>query len=168
MGLLRAVFDASPLIAFFQELESPETLVLLRRIGYELLVPQSVFRIEIVRKPSRRILKRLVREGAIVVLDPLRGEEINAFQTRYPALGRGESEAILNGKRFLDDGLEVVCVLDEPPARKVAMRLGLPVAGTIGLIHALQTSGVLARAEARILLARLGSSSFRIDRNLLD
>ena len=165
---MKAVFDASPLIAFFQEIDSPETLLLLRRMDYELFVPQSVFDAEIVKEPSRRLLNRFVTQGAIVLLDPLPIEVVEGFQTRYPALGPGESEAILSAKQLLDEGSEVVCVLDEPPARKIGRRLGLPVVGTIGLIRALEKATLIAGSEARTLLAKLGSSSFRVDRKLLD
>ena len=164
---LKAVFDSSPLIAFFFELKSPETLLLLQRLDYELMVPESVFAMEIVREPTRGVLDHLVQRGDLAVLDPIDPSVIEAFQARYPSLGRGESEAILSAKGFLDMSLEAQCILDESPARRIAGRLGVPVVGTIGLIRALEHATLISTAEARGLLSQLGASTFRVDRKLL-
>ena len=102
-----------------------------------------------------------------MVLDPIAPKEIEAFQARYPSLGKGESEAILAAKHFVDTGSTTRCVLDEPAARKIAGRLGIPVVGTIGLLRTLETAGLVATAEVRKLLLRLGVSLFRVDRKLL-
>ncbi len=164
---MKAVFDSSPLIAFFFELESPETLLLLRRLGFELMVPSAVFELEIVKEPSRHVLDRLVEQGALQVLNSIPQREVEAFQVRYPSMGRGESEAILWAKHLQDQVFESCCVLDEPAARKVAARLGVSVVGTIGLIRKLEDAALITTAEARRLFARLGASSFRADRKLL-
>lgn len=164
---MKAVLDSSPLIAFFFELESPETLILLRQLRYELLVPHSVFALEIVREPTRRVLDRLVQHGDLVVLDPISSSVIEAFQTRYPSLGPGESEAILSTRRLLDASSEAQCVLDDTAARRIAGRLGVPIVGTIGLIRILERAGLISTSETHRLLSQLGASTFRVDRKLL-
>lgn len=164
---MKAVLDASPIIAFFDELEDPETLLLTRRLGYELLVPDYVGRRDIVKEPSVSLLARCITEEKISILGPADREELNRFQRIHPSLGAGESEVIIAVRTFRSAGQDARCVLDERPARRIAQSLGLPVIGTLGLIDALRQADLIDEARRNELAWRLRGSTFRLDERLL-
>jgi len=93
---VKAILDASPIIAFFAEMCEPKILLLLRRLGYELLVPTAVSQHDIVREPSMTILAKSVVSGSISLLPPVAPEMLAAFMNSHPSLGEGESEVILD------------------------------------------------------------------------
>jgi len=164
---VKAILDASPVIAFFAEMREPEILYLLRDLGYELLVPDAVFRLDITREPSRTILAEGVAKGSIALLPPVDRTKLDAFMNRHPSLGAGESEVILAAIEFLSQGEHAVCVIDEKAARRVAEELGLPVRGTLGVLRILEDAGLIAQADLSRLKCRLRASGFRADASLL-
>lgn len=62
-GRLRAILDASAIIAFFEEAMSHRTLLLLRGLGYTLCVPQAV-QDDILREPSAASFRSALGRGA--------------------------------------------------------------------------------------------------------
>lgn len=167
MVWLRAILNASPIIAFFDELRDPAKLLLLRTLGYQLAVPDYVWRKEILKEPSLSVLANCIRDGTISVMLPLDVADAEAFLRRHPALGPGESEVILNALSLLKSREDVICILDEGPARRVAGRLGLRVEGTLGLIARLRENGLIEADEERQLLDNLKASTFRTREDLL-
>ncbi len=162
---MRVILNASPIIAFFEELESPGTLLLLKKLGYDLQVPQAV-RDEIVKEPSASLLSRYMSEGEISCLPSPNPRKVEEFRVSHPALGAGESEVILNALDVRPRE-EVVCVLDEGPPRSVAQALDIPVTGTIGVLNLLRDANLITEAEDRDICQRLLASSFRIGRGVL-
>ncbi len=65
MVRLKAILDASTIIAFFDELQDAAKLLLLRRLDCELLVPDYVYREEILREPSIGVLTKCIHDGSI-------------------------------------------------------------------------------------------------------
>ncbi len=164
-GRLRAILNASPIIAFFEELRSHRTLLLLKHLKYELYVPQAV-RDDIVKEPSAHLLSQCISDGDIVVL-PSQGRDIaREFQLAHPALGTGELEVILHALDLRTE-TEVVCILDDRPARRVARSLDLSIIGTVGILKLLRDSRLTSRAEDSVLRKRLRSSSFRVGGDML-
>lgn len=164
---MRAILDASPIIAFFAEMREPEILLRLRRLGYELLVPDAVSRYDITREPSKTILAQSVASGSISLLPPVDPVLLTAFMNSHPSLGKGESEVILLAIGFRSQGEAALCVIDEKAARRVATNLGLPVKGTLGVLRTLRDSGLLDQEELTRLKGRLLASGFRADASLL-
>jgi len=142
---VKAILDASPIIAFFAEMREPEILFLLQRVGYDLVVPIAVSRHDIVREPSRTILAKSVASGSVSLLPPVAPDMLATFMNSHPSLGEGESEVILHAVEYLSKGEEAVCIIDEKPARRVAADLGLHVKGTLGVLRTLQDSGLIGR-----------------------
>ena len=167
MVQLKAILDASPIIAFFDELEMPDILLLTCRLGYELLVPFHVQRFDIVKEPSKTMLAKCIKDGVISTLPPLDPARVEDFMNAHPSLGAGESEVILHAIDLRTAEIDVVCVLDERTARRAANQLGLPLVGTIGLISALSKANLIDVFKAGQLKNRLEDSKFRIDRRLL-
>ncbi len=160
---MKAVLDASPIIAFFDELASGETLLLVKSLGYDLVVPEAVCVEDIVKEPSKSALDRCLSEGSIVRLGPVKYARVEQFQLSHPGLGRGESEVLLAAVDILASEGSVLCVIDEGPARKMAARMGLPLTGTIGLVNRLAAAGLISPAERSLLLGRLQNSDFRAE-----
>ena len=164
---MKAILDASPLIAFFAEMREPEILFLLRRVGYELFVPDAVSRCDITKEPAKAILVQSVASGSISLLPPVAPAILVAFTSAHPSLGEGESEVILLAIEFLSHRQEAVCVIDEKAARRIAEDLGLPVKGTLGVLRTLRDSGLIDQDDLARLRGRLLAAGFRADASLL-
>ncbi len=164
---MKAILDATPIIAFFDELRDPETLLLLRQLGYELLAPEYICQEEILSEPSAGRLRRCIELGQISTLPKFELTQLTRFMNTHPSFGIGESEVILHAVSFRLRGIGVLCVLDEKMARKVAAGLGLPIKGTIGIINLLAASQLITPEAEKVLKGRLLGSSFRMDKKLL-
>ena len=164
---VKAILDASPIIAFFAEMREPHLLLLLKQLGYDLLVPDAVFRLDITKEPSKTILARCVEDRSMSLLPPIEPAKLEAFTNAHPSLGEGESEVILAAVELLSRSEEIVCIIDESPARRVASQLGLPLKGTIGVLHSLRASGLVTDDDLLRLKNKLRASGFRADASLL-
>ncbi|MEE9115530.1 MAG: hypothetical protein V3U09_01375 [Thermoplasmata archaeon] len=164
---MKAILDASTIIAFFDELQDAAKLLLLRGLDCELLVPDYVYREEILREPSIGVLNKCIHDGSISILSPVDSTYVEDFQRQHPALDRGESEVILNALIFQSSGEKVLCVLDEGPGRRVAKKLEIHTKGTLGVIAMLRKADLIDEVERNRLLDKLEASTFRVDKKLL-
>lgn len=163
---MKAILDASPIIAFFDEIDAAPTLLLFHTLGYELAVPDAVCVDDILREPSVNLLDRCLADGSIIRLTPVDPPRVERLQASHLGLGRGESEVILNGVDIKDEEGSVLCVIDDGPARAIAKRMGLPMVGTIGVLNRLAEAGAIPQSERTLLLKRLRDSNFRADPSL--
>lgn len=122
-----AVFNSSPWI-FLTKLGTIEPALSLFQ---QVHIPLSVSN-EILSKPdeSASIMKELQKKRQVHILKARNIRLVDALGNR---LGRGEAEAIAIA---IEMDAEVVC-LDDYPARAEAIRLGLEVKGTLGIIRRL-------------------------------
>lgn len=122
-----AVFNSSPWIFLTKIGVINSALNLFHRV----YVPSSVSK-EILRKKdeSATLLEELQTKKRIVVLEAENRRLVNALGNR---LGRGEAEAIAIA---IEKEANIIC-LDDYAARFEAMRLGLEVKGTLGIIRRL-------------------------------
>jgi uncharacterized protein len=135
------VADTSPLIAVHQLGQ----LSLLQRIFGEIYVPPAVAR-EVnpgmPALPSWIVVRTLAQPIALEIL--------------CASLGAGESEAL---SLALEVKAELV-VVDDRPARRLALNLGLPVAGTAGVLVRAKRLGFIP--EVRPLLDEIIRRGFRL------
>lgn len=164
---MKAILDASPIIAFFSEMREPDILLRLRRIGYELLVPEAVFRQDIIQEPAKRILAESIANGSVTLLPSTAAATLEAFMNSHPSLGEGESEVILHAIESRSRGEAAVCAIDEKAARRIAADLGLVVKGTIGVLRTLRDHGLIEEQDLARLREKLRASGFRADASLL-
>ena len=164
---MKAVLDASPIIAFFAEMREPGLFILLRELGYDFLVPETVFRGDITKEPSRSGLAQYVASGTITVLPSADPPVLQAFMDSHPSLGQGESEVILAVAELVTRSEEAICIIDEGPARHIANRLGLRVIGTLGILRMLEAAGLITGEDMARLKGRLRAAGFRADASLL-
>ena len=150
-----AVFNSSPWI-FLTKLGIIEPALSLFQ---QIYVPLSVSK-EILSKPdeSASILEKLQKKKHVDVLEARNIRLVNALGNR---VGRGEAEAITIA---IEMDVDIV-VLDDYPARSEAMRLGLEVKGTLGIIRKLME---LDRFKCNLeeLSENLKSMNFRVKDNI--
>lgn len=135
-GLL-IVSNATPIIAFSRI----NRLDLFHEITGDIMIPQEVFkelyeheRADVpVLKRSRWIKVKKVRAQADVKL-------------LLPSLDKGEAEVIILSKE-LGAGLVVI---DELTARKVAIMMGLPVIGSVGLLLYAKKTGLIKEVKPHL------------------
>lgn len=148
---MKAVFNSSPII-FLTKLGIIEAaLDLFDRID----IPSSVYS-EIRQKPdvSAEAIEDLIRGRRVSVLKAENERFVSALGRR---LGKGEAEAIALS---IETGADLV-ILDDHAARVEAMRLGLSVKGTLGIVRRLMENGVY-ESNLEELFINLKAIGFRI------
>ncbi|MBT8363842.1 MAG: DUF3368 domain-containing protein [Deltaproteobacteria bacterium] len=148
---MKAVFNSSPII-FLTKLGIVEAASnLFDRID----IPSLVYS-EIRRKPdaSAEAVEALVKGRRVSVLKAENERFVNALGRR---LGKGEAEAIVLS---IETGADLV-ILDDHAARVEAMRLGLSVKGTLGIIRRLMEKSAF-ESDFEELFINLKAMGFRI------
>ena len=130
------ILDSSPVIAFYTELNEPDMLHKFIELGYELRIPESVFK-EIENGRTSDTLKSNIANGNIEIIASLPEKEILHFKNRYPYLGKGEIEVILLWLKLKTSVDKNFCIIDDKKARKIAEKHNVVFTGTIGLIELL-------------------------------
>jgi predicted nucleic acid-binding protein len=148
---MKAVFNSSPII-FLTKLGIIEVaLDLFDRID----IPSLVYS-EICQKSdaSAEAVEDFIRRKRVSVLKAENERFVNALNRR---LGKGEAEAIVLS---LETGVDLV-ILDDHAARVEAMRLGLSVKGTLGIVRRLMENGAFEK-DLEDLFIDLKAVGFRI------
>lgn len=148
---MKAVFNSSPII-FLTKLGIIEpALDLFDRIE----IPSMVY-MEIRRKPdaSAEAVEDMIKKRRVPVSKAENERFVGALGRR---LGKGEAEAIALS---IETGADLV-ILDDHAARVEAMRLGLAVKGTLGIVRRLMESGAFEH-DLEELFINLKAMGFRI------
>jgi predicted nucleic acid-binding protein len=135
------VADTSPIIALHQLGQ----LSLLQRIFGEIYVPPAV---------ARELSPGMPELPSWIVVRPL--AQPIASDILRASLGAGESEAL---SLVLEVKAELV-IVDDRPARRLALNLGLPVVGTAGILLRAKRLGFIP--EVRPLLDEVVRRGFRL------
>ncbi len=155
---MKVVFNTSPIIFLYKL----GYLNLARNLFDDIYIPTSVYT-EIGEK--RDDLKTLV-EGFIKG-GTFKQREIkltNIFHGLNRRIGMGESEAIVLAIELEADYV----ILDDFVARKEAVRLGLNVKGTLGIIRKLMTDKHIEVIALDDLYERLKRIKFRVKRDIFN
>ena len=148
---MKAVFNSSPII-FLTKLDIIEAASdLFDRID----IPSLVYT-EIRRKPdaSAEAVEDLIKKRRVSVSQAENERFVSALGRR---LGKGEAEAIALS---IETGADIV-ILDDHAARVEAMRLGLSVKGTLGIVRRLMENGAF-ESDLEELFINLKAMGFRI------
>jgi predicted nucleic acid-binding protein len=148
---MKSVFNSSPII-FLTKLGIFEAaLDLFERID----IPSSVYS-EVHQKPdaSAESVEVLIKRKRVSVLKAKNERFVNALNQR---LGKGEAESIALS---IETGADLV-ILDDHAARIEAMRLGLSVKGTLGIVRRLKEDGAF-EGDLEELFINLKAMGFRI------
>jgi predicted nucleic acid-binding protein len=152
---MKAVFNSSPIIFLVKLGMIKAASGLFDRI----VIPSLVYS-EVRQKPdaSAEAVEELLKGKHVSVSTAENERFVNALGRRF---GKGESEAIALS---IETGADLV-ILDDHAARVEAMRLGLPVRGTLGIIRRLMENGAFD-SELDELLFNLKAMGFRIRKEL--
>lgn len=158
------ILDSSPVIAFYTELNEPDMLHKFIELGYELRIPESVFK-EIENGRTSDTLKSNIANGNIEIIASLPEKEILHFKNRYPYLGNGEIEVILLWLKLKTSVDKNFCIIDDKKARTVAEKHNVVFTGTIGLINMLLKKQAINKDKREKLINKLSSSRFRMNKS---
>jgi predicted nucleic acid-binding protein len=148
---MKAVFNSSPIIFLTKLGVIEDALDLFDRIG----IPSAVYT-EIRQKPdvSAETVENFIGRKRISVLKAKNERIVYALNRR---LGKGEAEAIAVA---IETGADLV-ILDDHAARVEAMRLGLAVKGTLGIVRRLMENDAF-EADLDEFFINLKAMGFRI------
>ncbi len=136
------VADSGPLIAFAKL----GRLDVLRQLATRLIVPPAVWREVTSEKPGLADALAVSQATWIEVLSPT----APLTEAVHRGLGPGEIEAMQLAFEWREGRL----LVDEALARREALRLRLPIIGTVGLLVRAEQAGLIpsAKAEADTLV----------------
>ena len=149
---MTVVSNASPLIA----LSRIEKLDLLPALFGQVLVPEAVWLEVVVNGAGRAGSQECVQAEKDGWLSRRQVEDIWTVGLLEAHLGPGESEAIVLAREVEAEWL----LVDDDLARAYALRLGLPVKGTVGILVAAFHAGLLS--DLQHVLDELMVNGFRI------
>jgi len=157
---MKLILDTSVLIAFYTELRKEHFLLSLQEHGYDMLVPEYVFRSEM--KSDYEKLDEAVKRNEITILSRIRDEDIEVLKGRFPSLNRGELEVIWWGMKLRSENELYACVLDDGKARKCAQRSEVEIIGSLGIIEILNDLEIISKEEKRRICETLRKKGFRM------
>jgi predicted nucleic acid-binding protein len=94
--------------------------------------------------------------------------DIERLSFSYPQLGRGELGAISIGLQMKRDNVACAILLDDKRARKVARGAGLPVFGTLRLLHLMHKNLQLTLKELQTMFRRLRETGFWFNEDVVN
>jgi len=153
------VFNSSPLI-FLAKLKFLE--VFLDSYEYDFYTPESVVNeIQTKDDEASKYLLLTIQQKKLKV----RATNLTSLVISLNArLGIGEAEAIALGTELQANYI----ILDDFPARKAALKLGLNVKGTLAIINKLHQDGKISINSNDDFYEQLKKINFRVKRSLFD
>ena len=155
---MKVVFNTSPIIFLYKL----GYLELARNLFNDIYIPTSVFS-EISEKEDKlkTIMEVFIQEETFKQREI---KLINIFRGLNQRIGKGESEAIVLAIELEADYV----ILDDFVARKEAVRLGLNVKGSLGIIRKLMTDKHIEVIAIDDLYERLKKIKFRVKRDIFN
>lgn len=153
------VFNSSPLI-FLAKLKFLE--IFLDRYEYDFYTPESVVNeIQTKDDEASQYLLLTIQQKKLKV----RATNLTSLVISLNArLGIGEAEAIALGTELQANYI----ILDDFPARKAALKLGLNIKGTLAIIKKLHQDGQISINSNDDFYEQLKKINFRVKRSLFD
>ena len=148
------VADTAPInyLVLIQEID------LLPKLYGEVAIPQAVLHELLASRSPEPVRMWVENRPAWVRVEQVSGE---AFTETAEFLDAGEREAIALARAIRAKLL----IIDERAGRREALRLNLPVTGTLGVLLAASTRGII---ELHPVLDRLRRTSFYLPANLIE
>jgi len=153
---MTAVFNSSPII-FLSKLDLMKKTLSLFELIY---IPELVIGEVLSKKDeSRKVLAELLKCNKLV---KVKGKNKRVFKSLNKTLGKGESEVIVCA---IESEKESVVILDDYVARKEALKLGLKIRGTLGIIKRLYELKEVS-PDPKDLYKRLMCIDFRVKKKI--
>ena len=153
------VSDTTPMITLMKA----QQLSVLHSLFDEVLVPEAVYQ-ELTANHLFQSEIDLIQSSAFLTVVSVQDQNAVMLLRMATGLDRGESEAIV----YSDANKADLLLMDEVAGRRVAKKMGLPVAGSIGVLIEAFKRNVLSRDEFRAAIEDIRLSNRHISEKLLD
>ncbi len=156
------ILDASTIIAIIHEINRPDLIDKILKLGHKLVIPSYIVKSELLDKSTREIICKFIKQKKIHVLKKNSFNEIQEFQKKFLGLGLGECDCILSYKKLNGNGEKYYCILDDKKARGKASELDIKYTGLIGLLKLIKNRNIMSSDEINHVIILLKKSNFRI------
>ena len=153
------VSDSTPLITLMKA----QRLDMLQGLFGRVVVPEAVFS-ELTINEQYANEAALIRDSGYIEVVPVTDADRVSLLRRATGLDLGESEAIV----YADDQKADVLLMDEAAGRRVAQNMGIPIAGSVGVLIRAFQSGLLTECEADEAFLRIRGANRHISERLLE
>lgn len=151
------VSDTTPIISLMKAGQ----LELLRKLFDVVYIPQAVYR-ELTENEIFLEEVRMVQECEFLYVKEVDNAKSVAILRNFTGLDAGESETII----LADEKHSDVLLMDEHRGRQVAKKMGITIAGTIGILTQAFDEGILTRKDVESCIERMNESGIRISERL--
>ena len=153
---MKVVVNATPLIA----LAILQYLELLPQLFEEVFVPPIVFQEVAIQGANRPGRANIASQTQMIIQAPKANSTIEPLLL---GLDAGEFQVILLGLELQADWV----LIDEGLGRRVALSLGLPVKGTLGILLVGVRAGLISKVEAKESVQELVKNGLRLSFQLI-
>jgi predicted nucleic acid-binding protein len=115
---------------------------------------------EILGEPGEEALERALEQGVLKL-----HSEWQWHEPQFPFLGQGEASCIRAAVNLLKAGHDVLLLLDDREARRLAASLSIPITGTAGVVGAARRTGLVPSAGA--VFEQLIARGFRVSEGVV-
>ncbi len=151
---MKAIVNATPLIA----LALIDRLHILTEMFDEIIVPAAVYDEVVLQGAGKPGANKIASRNWTIKRPEIQpGVDLRLF-----GLDAGETEVLLLARQLQPDWV----IIDERLARRVALALGLPLKGTLGLLLSAVQTGLVDQEDAIADVQRLTRNGIRISASL--
>ena len=129
----------------------------------EVLIPEAVYS-EVTDNQAFRDEAELIRNSDYIRIVRADDRERVSFLQRVTGLDLGESEAII----YADEVNADLLLMDEAAGRRVALNMGLPMTGSVGVLIRAFRSGLITVEEAEDAFDSIKKANRHISDRLID
>ena len=155
--------DTSCVVCVFTELNCPFILMDWLKRGYKITITNQVHKELTENERTKSSVIPEIQSGKICVNGEISENEVIAFRTRYPKLGLGECSVILTALKLNQEKKKYYAILDDKDARKTALKLGITMTGTYGMLKALREKNMIDEQTYNTCKDKMEKSKFRIN-----
>lgn len=153
------VSDTTPLIALLKSAH----LGLLKELFDEILIPRAVFN-ELTRNANFSNEAFTIQNASYIRVVDVEDLHTVDILRRATGLDQGESEAIVYAEFSKAD----ILLMDERKGRRVAISMGLPIMGSVGVLLQAQKSGLITAGELKDALLMMKESGIRLSAGMIE
>lgn len=153
------ISDSTPIISLLKI----NKLELLEKLFGTVQIPKGVFA-ELTENPRFLNESKVVKESNFIQVVNEIDEDYVSLLRRSTGLDLGESEAIY----LSDNGKADILLMDEVRGREVAVRMGIRIMGTIGILTVAYEDALLSKEEIKEAIDILRNTGRHISERLYD
>lgn len=152
------VSDTTPLIALMKASQ----LELLQKLFGTILIPQAVYN-ELTKNVKFHEEAEAIENCDFIQTVVIPDKKMVDVLRRATGLDLGESEGIVLAEINKAD----ILLIDEWKGRQVAVAMGLPIMGSIGVLNEAHLSGLLSSADFRDSIEKMQNAGIRLSERLI-